>query len=126
MSGKKQKKLRKKVKAIMKINGIDDSTFKRRMKMAKKALRVGLITNLLLISTNLVFADKLKIPYSCYPKEIQANFLDIGRKLDLSGNDRTRDSWGFLVNEGSEFTIYTYKGATEEDLKAVMDIIQGE
>ena len=60
---------------------------------------------------------------SCYPKEVQAKFAETGRKLDLSGNDRTRDSWGFLDNRGGNFVIYTYRPATEADFKAIEEIV---
>jgi hypothetical protein len=77
---------------------------------------------LFLCVSSIAYADKIIIPGSCYPKKIQKEFKNRGIKLDLSGNDRTKESWGFLVNEGSEFTIYTYKGATEEDLNLVYDV----
>jgi len=126
MSGKKQKKLRRRVKEKMEKHGLDPLTFRSRLKVIKKAVKMGVITNLLLMSTNLVFADKLIVPYDCYPKEMQAEFAKTGRKLDLSGNDRTKNSWGFIVNEGSQFIIYTYKGATQDDFSAIMGIVQGE
>lgn len=125
MSGKKMKRLRKRVKGIMDKNKVDDKLFKGKMKIAKKAFKMGAITACIVLMALPAFSDKLIIPFDCYPKEIQVSFAEAGRKLDLSGNDRTRESWGFIVNEGSQFTIYTYKSATPEDFKIMMDIFQG-
>ena len=70
-----------------------------------------------------LFADELTIPFPCYPKKIQEKFAEYGMKLDLSGNDRTSDSWGFLENKGAEFIIYTYKPVTKEELSIIMKIV---
>lgn len=64
------------------------------------------------------------MPFSCYPKEIQKKCAEYGKKLDLSGNDRDENSWGFLVNEGTQFTIYTYESITEEDLELMLEILR--
>lgn len=77
---------------------------------------------LCLLISGIAFADKIIIPGNCYPKQIQKEFKKKGIKLDLSGNERNKKSWGFLVNEGSQFTIYTYKGLSTEDLKMVYEI----
>lgn len=45
------------------------------------------------------------------------------KKLDLSPNERTWDSWGYLLNEGGKFRIYTYKAVTQEDLKIIQKIV---
>jgi len=133
MSGKKSKKnknnrhkvLSQRVKAIMRKNNIDPLAFNFNMQTAKRAFKAGTIAVLLLMCASMAYADKLIIPFDCYPKEIQTQFAETGRKLDLSGNDRTRESWGFIVNEGSQFTIYTYKSASQEDFTVMMNIIQG-
>jgi len=125
MSEKKNKRLRKRVKDIMEKNGMNKNTFKFRMKVAKRVFKMGAITVCLVCIALPCLADKLIVPFDCYPKEIQSGFAEAGMKLDLSGNDRTRESWGFIVNEGSQFVIYTYKNATPEDFKIIMDIIQG-
>ena len=122
MSGKKHKKLRKLVKNIMEKHGMSEELAKNRIKLAKKAFKAGMLTICMMLVANTAFSDKLIIPFDCYPKEIQAKFADTGRKLDLSGNDRTQDSWGFIVNEGTNYTIYTYKSASDEDLRVVMSI----
>ena len=75
----------------------------------------------MLITTN-ALADKLIIEFDCYPKELQKLYLETGRKLDMNGNDRTEDSWGFIVNEGQRYIIYTYKPATEDDFNVIKDI----
>lgn len=68
------------------------------------------------------YCDKIQVPFSLYPKELVRKFEICGYKLDLDGNDRTRDSWGFLENRGTEFFIYTYKPVTKEELKLIQRI----
>lgn len=70
-------------------------------------------------------SDELQVPYSCYPRELQAKFAEYDVKLDLSANDRTKDSWGFLKSKGSKYSIFTYESATEEDFNLIMRIVQG-
>jgi len=84
-----------------------------------------LIALLIILYTSCAFADELQIPFSCYPKELQQAFADRGYKVDLSGNDRDADSWGFIVNQGSQFTIYTYRNVTQEEFGIIMEIING-
>ncbi len=83
-----------------------------------------LIIIILFITTN-CFSDEFRIGFSVYPKELQKQFAEQGRKLDLSGNDRTKDSFGFIENKGTSIVIYTYRSATEEDMKLILKIIQG-
>ena len=54
-------------------------------------------------------------------KELQEMFKDEGLKLDLSPNERTKESWGFLVNKGSEYAIYTYHSSTSEERKVLIE-----
>ena len=84
-----------------------------------------IILSLFLIGflTNIAYAAKLIIPFQCYPKEIQQEFATRGKKLDLGGNDRTRDSWGFIVNEGTQYTIYTYDPISPDDFKLISEIV---
>jgi len=89
-----------------------------------KVLKIGCLTLLLVfLFCNTGICDKLIIPFDCYPKELQKKFAQTGRKLDLSGNDRTKDSWGFVTSEGMQFYIYTYKPATKEDFNIIRKII---
>jgi len=76
--------------------------------------------------TTVAFADKFIIPFSIYPKELQAKFKEHNIKLDLSGNDRTEDSFGFIKNEGTSYTIYTYFNATDEEMNLILDILMEE
>ena len=69
------------------------------------------------------FADKLIIPFDCYPKQLQAAFATQGLKLDLSGVDRTDDSWGFLENQGTRFILYTYNPVQDWELKLLLETI---
>lgn len=73
------------------------------------------------------FADEFRFPFSVYPKKVQAKFAEYDRKLDLNGNDRTENSWGFIENKGTSFVIFTYRSATEEDFKIIREIfLEGE
>ena len=85
-----------------------------------------IIVLVLLLVTTICSADELRIPYSCYPRELQQRFLDKGYIVDLSSVDRTRESWGFIVNEGSQYKIYTYKSVTKEELQDIMELINGK
>lgn len=81
-----------------------------------------LIIGLLLI-VDLAFCDEIIIPFSVYPRQLQKDFKALGYKLDLSGNDRTPDSWAFIVNRGNECRIYTYDSATKKDFKTINKVI---
>ena len=76
--------------------------------------KIGLIFIILLLS-NTAFADLLEVPFGCYPKVLQEEFKKEGFKLDLDANERTKDSWGFIVSKGSEYLIYTYYPIKRED-----------
>ena len=71
----------------------------------------------------LVSADEIQVPFSCWPKELHEEFLKSGRKLDLHSEDRTEDSWGYLVNQGSSFSIYTYAPVTPKDFEVIQMIV---
>lgn len=77
----------------------------------------------IILNTTLAYCDEIRIPFNCYPKEIQADFAERGLKLDLSGNDRTPESWGFLENKGSSFSIFTYKPIIEKEFELITEII---
>ena len=84
--------------------------------------RLLTVIGVLLLVTTISVADELQIPFSAWPKEIQIAFAETGRKLDLSGNDRTEDSWGFIENKGSNYTLFTYRSVTKEDFEIIMKI----
>lgn len=77
----------------------------------------------ILFLNSICFADELRVPFSCWPKQYQEAFLNTGRKLDLHGEDRTKDSWGYILNEGNSFKIFTYQSLTKEDFDTVQNII---
>ena len=77
----------------------------------------------ILAIANICKADLLQIPLSCWPKEIQQAFKEGGRKLDLDSSERTKDSWGFLVNKGASFELYTYRSATQEDFAFIQKLV---
>ena len=82
-----------------------------------------LILMLMLVAVSLTAsADELKIPFSCYPIKLQSEFSTEGYKLDLSGNDRTPDSWGFVENRGTDYSIITYRGLNEQDFEVVKKV----
>lgn len=76
-----------------------------------------------LLISSLSLADELIIPLSCWPHEIKAAFDGIGRKLDLRGEDRTFNSWGLLVNEGSSYKIFTYEPIGQDEFQMIQEIV---
>lgn len=88
-------------------------------------IKFSLIVTILLLPLA-CFADEIRYPFSVYPKKVQAKFAEYGIKLDLNGNDRTEDSWGFIESKGSSFIIYTYRSATKEDFKLLREIFLTE
>jgi len=69
------------------------------------------------------YADQIELPFSCYPKQVQAKFAEAGYKLDLSANDREEDSWGFIESKGSTFNIFTYRQIDIETLNDIQKIV---
>lgn len=121
MNKKRANQIREAVLKMMRKHSIKGIHFKTYYRRAKKKFVLNLwkpIIIIMLLTTN-AYADKIVVPFTVYPKEIQQLFKDKGYKLDLSGNERTEDSWGFIRNEGIEFTIYTYKGVTGEELEMI-------
>jgi hypothetical protein len=86
-------------------------------------MRILLII-LICLMANIAVADEFRIPISCYPIDLQRKFEERGRKLDLITDRRTPESWGYLLNRGSAFTIFTYRSATKEDLELILEIIR--
>jgi hypothetical protein len=84
--------------------------------------KIALIILLMLIMSNCLAAEII-IPFSVYPKQLQKSFADRGYKLDLNGNDRTPDSWGFIENRGTEFKLFTYAPVTQEDFAIIKEIV---
>lgn len=78
---------------------------------------------LLLLLPLACFAEEFRFPFSCYPKDVQKQFAEYNKKLDLDGNDRTEDSWGFIENKGTFFKIYTYFQTTKEDKEIIRKVI---
>lgn len=72
---------------------------------------------------NIAQADELSIPFSCWPNELQREFNEVGIKLDLSGNERTNDSWGYILNKGNNFSIFTYGSINPDELDIVSYIV---
>jgi len=92
----------------------------------KKNIAIYIILGLLmLIITSPSYSDELWIPISCWPKDLQQAFHEEGMKLDLNNENRTDESWGYLVNKGSEFVLYTYYPATQEDFRIIQKIVFG-
>ena len=85
-----------------------------------------LITIALLLIASLAIPDEITIPFAFFPKEVQEAFAREGLKLDLNGNDRTKDSWGFIVSKGTEIILYTYKTMTKEDFEMLDKIFYGK
>jgi len=89
-------------------------------------MKLALILLILFLALNITigaYADELQIYFDCYPTEIQAEFNKVGKKLDLSANDRTKESWGFLVSKGTHYSIFTYNSVTPQDLELIQEIL---
>lgn len=91
----------------------------------RKLIYVLVIVSLITFSLS-TFADEFSIPFSVYPKQLQAKFKEHNLKLDLSGNDRTEDSFGFILNKGTSFSIFTYFNLTDEQMDVLLDILLEE
>jgi len=85
-----------------------------------KRFSVALI---LILLCSVSHADQFIVPFSVYPKELQKTFAEEGYKLDLSGNDRTRDSWGFIQSEGSQYKIFTYEPIKDDEFPIFLGIV---
>jgi len=123
MNAKRAKDLRRKAKMIAQKNGIKD--WERVYKQAKKLVKAGLVMVMLLLTRN-AGADELIIGRDCQPKNLQIQFALRGYQLDLDGNDRDENSWGFLKNEGNQFKIYTYKSVDTRELAMVREVVNGQ
>lgn len=87
-------------------------------------MKILSIAFLSLFTASVAFADRIDVPLSCYPKEIQAKFEKKGKKLDLSANDRDENSWGFIESKGSSYSIYTYRALEiPKDLEEIQKIV---
>lgn len=78
---------------------------------------------LFLLCAYKVNADEISVPFECYPKELKQEFKLKGLKLDINSIDKTENSWGYLINKGDSFVIYTYKDATQEDFYTIQKIV---
>jgi hypothetical protein len=122
MNAKKVKKIRKRVKAEMVKTFMDGSKFKRYCQMVKQAVKMGSVT-LVLMSCILAYADELVIPLPCYPKQLQQFFLDRGYRVALTGNEREKDTWGFIENKGTSFSVISYYPITDKDLQVLKELV---
>jgi len=86
-------------------------------------MKTFIATILLLSFMTVCYADNIKVPFECYPQEIVKLFNDNGLKLEKDASTRDRDSWGFLVNEGSNYTIVTYKPVTISELEFIREFL---
>ena len=77
----------------------------------------------LLSFSSMVLSDEVQIPFSCWPKDLQREFARTGKKLDLDASKRTDKSWGYIINKGSNFVIYTYQSVTSEEFEIIQDIV---
>ena len=155
MNKKRTKQLRKELLEVLSKHKDKMKHFKYYFHKAKKAYKTGLLTFLLTMCllVNMAFADKLQVPFPCYPKKMQTVYAKHGIKLDLNAEDRTspawfirklyqyknakwfdkvynsrvivpyKGSWGFIKSEGNCFWIYTYYSLKTEDFEFIRDIM---
>ena len=123
MNGKKAKKIRKLTAETMEKVGRDRG-FKFYCRKAKDLYNRGLLIPLFIIVLfmNVSYSETFEIPASCFPKVVQAHFIEYGYKVDLSPNDRDDKSWAFLENEGTKFKIITYYTITDDELILLREI----
>jgi hypothetical protein len=69
-----------------------------------------------IILTSTCFADTIQVPIPVYMEEFLKECKSMG--LDLYGN---RDSDGFVKDYASNFSVYTYTQAKEEQLKVITE-----
>ena len=69
------------------------------------------------------FSDELQLPFSAWPQDLKEEFAKTGRKLDLKPDERTEESWGYILNEGASFKIFTYHSATQEDFEIIKNLV---
>ena len=87
-----------------------------------KKIIFGFIFFITFITVN-CYADNIIIPFSCFPKQIQEKFLKHNVKLELNGEIRQKDTFGFIKNNGNSYEIVTYKPVTNEELEMIKNII---
>ena len=78
---------------------------------------------LLLLITTQASADQFTVPFECNPRKIQREFAKAGIKLDMMYEEKSKESWGYIFNAGSNYSIYSYRPATEEEMYLLMEII---
>lgn len=86
-------------------------------------MKLAIVIMIMLLACGAAFADRIEIPFECYPKKVQSALLAKGFKVDLNGSDRSEDSWGLLENEGTRFSIITYRPITMKELQTVKEAI---
>ena len=124
MRGKKAKELRKKAQGMAKRNDIKDVD--KVYRVMKKIVKSGVLSVLLFCFVSPCFGAEIIIPFNnCYPKKVQESFAKRGYKVDLSANDRTKESVGFIENRGTQWLVITYEiDVTDEkfseDLKEIV------
>ena len=88
----------------------------------KKLTNILVILTLCLV-TNFAYADQFTVPFECNPRKIQREFAKAGIKLDMMYEEKSKESWGYIFNAGSNYSIYSYRPATEEEMYLLMEII---
>ena len=117
MNGRKSKEIRRKVREKMEQLGRDPKGFKFYCRKAR-----ALFTCLILLICSTAYADKIQVPFQCYPQKIQAEFQSEGLNLSLSDTIREKDTWGFLRNQGNKYEIETYYSVTLEEFDLIQQI----
>jgi hypothetical protein len=101
-----------------------DSVFCNGGEGMKKIVAICFLVTFLFVSISL--ADTIQIPLQCYPKNIQQKFAKVNKKLDLSANDREKDSWAFIRSNGTNYDICTYAPVTMQELELIQKVVLSE
>jgi len=82
--------------------------------MTLRGMAGTLVFSWAILLSSLSFADEIKVPFAIYVEEFKAEAKEKG--FDLY---EKRESDGFIVSRGAEFSVFTFKEATPEQLELI-------
>lgn len=81
-----------------------------------------IVVVLMMLVCGTALADKVSVPFECWPQDLKERFEARGYELSLDANDKTRSTWAFLLNEGSKYHIMTYRPVKVEELNMIREV----
>ena len=91
------------------------------MRVPKLIIAAVILVTIMFI--NCAMADIIQIPFSVYPRELQKKFAKVGKQLDLSADNRSKKSWAFIRNNGTNYDIVTYAPTNVAELELIQKIV---